>query len=294
MLPPIRTLSIGARLLGIIVSITIMLSTAISYAQVAVTPPELEDVGVAEHLGAQVPLDVPFRDHTGKQVKLSDYFGKKRPILLTLAYHSCPVLCSMVLNATVEALRKNAWSVGKDFDVITLSIDPRETLERTAEKRASILTMYGRPDAERGWHFLIGDDANIHQITSAIGYQYHYDTEQAQYAHPAVVLLLTPTGRVARYLYGIEYDPQDIRLGLLEASAGKTISTIEQIILYCYHYDPKGKKYAIAAMRVMQIGGILTALALGAFLGLMWVKERRAEASNDVLPSDARASSAVR
>jgi protein SCO1/2 len=224
-------------------------------------------------------MDAQFKDHTGKAVRFGDLFDGKRPVLLTLAYHTCPTVCSMVLSQTVETMKQVGWTVGKEYQAITLSFDPRETMEKTAAKRAQLISDYGRPeskdDIERGWHFLLGDDTNIHRVTEAVGFKYHYVAHDQQYAHPTVIMLLKPNGQVARYLYGIEYKPSDMRLGLLEASEGRSISTIERIILYCYHYDPQGGKYVVVANRVMQIGGAFTALGLGSFLTVMWLRERR-------------------
>lgn len=244
-----------------------------------IIPPGLEDVGVREHLDQPLPMDAQFKDHTGKAVRFGDLFDGKRPVLLTLAYHTCPTVCSMVLSQTVESLKQVGWTVGKEYQAITLSFDPRETVDRTAQKRAALLSMYGRPEAEQGWHFLLGDDTNIHRVTDAVGFHYHYVEREQQFAHPTVIMLLKPDGQVARYLYGLEYKPSDIRIGLLEASNGKSISTIERVILYCYHYDPQGGKYVLVATRVMQIGGIITALALGSFLTTMWLRERKRRAT---------------
>lgn len=242
-------------------------------AQVAGTPPELAHVGVDEHLDGPLPLDAQFRDHTGKPVRLGDYFDGKRPVVLTFAYHSCPVLCSMVLNAAANSLSNVPWTVGKEVDVVTISIDPNESLEKTAAKRASILAQYGR--AQEGWHFLVGDAANIARVAQAAGFQYQYDADQQNWGHPSVMMLVKPNGHMARYLYGLEFSPSDVRIGLLEASEGRHISTVEQLILYCYHYDPKGGRYVLVATRVMQVGGGATAIALVSTLLALWLKERR-------------------
>lgn len=246
-------------------------------AQVAGMPPELAHVGVNEHLDGPLPLDTKFRDHTGKSVTLRDYFDGKRPVVLTFAYHSCPVLCSMVLNATATGLRGIGWSVGKEFDVVTISIDPEESLEKTANKRKSILSDYGasRGHEGNGWHFLVGDKASIAAVAAAAGFEYQYDEDQKQWGHPSVVMIAKPDGRMARYLYGLEFPSNDLKIGLLEASEGRSISTLEQIILYCYHYDPKGGKYVLVARRVMQVGGGAVAIVLFGFLGLFWGRELR-------------------
>ncbi|WP_394837080.1 SCO family protein [Pendulispora rubella] len=239
------------------------------------TPKELKHVGVDEHLDGQIPLDATFRDETGAMVQLSKYFKGERPALFILAYHSCPVLCGMVQNAAATAMKEIPWTVGKEYDLVVISIDPRDTPETASQKKASILAAYGRPGTESGAHYLVGDKTQIDRVANAIGFQYEYDERQGQYGHPAVVMLTKPNGQMARYLYGLEYDPRDLRIGLLEAANGHSISTIEQVILYCYHYDPQDGKYTLMATRVMQLSGFATVLALGSFLGIMWTRERR-------------------
>jgi protein SCO1/2 len=238
--------------------------------------PELEGVDIVEHLGQALPRDATFRDTEGKSVKLGDYFDGKRPTLFVFAYHTCPMLCSLVLDATVKSLNEVAWMVGREFDVVSVSIDPRDTPESATKKRAQVLGSYPRANGDaRGWHFLVGDEHNIRAVTDSIGFEYRYDARQKQYAHPAAIYLLTPEGRIGRYLYGITFDPNDVRLGLLEASQGRSISTTEKILLFCYHYDPQGKHYALVAMNVMRLGGAATVLALGGLLAMMWARERR-------------------
>jgi protein SCO1/2 len=265
---------------ALVVALVVVLTTLLprlAHAQVGGMPRELAHVGVSEHLDGQLPLDTTFRDHTGKTVKLRDFYDGKRPVVLTFAYHSCPVLCSMVLNATATGLRGIGWNVGKEFDVVTISIDPEESLEKTANKRTSILAEYGasRGHDGKGWHFLVGDKASIAAVAAAAGFEYQYDADQKQWGHPSVVMITKPDGRMARYLYGLEFLPNDLKLGLLEASQGRSISTIEQIILYCYHYDPQGGKYVLVARRVMQVGGGAVGLVLFGFLGLFWGRELR-------------------
>jgi protein SCO1 len=240
-----------------------------------IVPPGLEDVGVDEHLDGQIPMDAVFRDQNGKMLHFGDLFDGKRPVVLTLAYHTCPTVCSLVLSQTVEALKLVPWTVGKEYTAITLSFDPRETVERTASKHNELVTSYGRPEAlaDRAWTFLLGNDANIHRVTDAVGFKYHYVEREQQFAHPTVILILKPNGQLARYLYGLEYSPKDVRLGLIEASNGRSISTIDRVLLYCYHYDPNGGRYVLVATRVMQVGAGLAGLALIAFLATFWIKE---------------------
>jgi protein SCO1/2 len=278
-----------AALVACLISVLTLLGLVrVAHAQVGGMPPELQHVGVNEHLDALLPLDTQFRDHTGKSVRLRDYYDGKRPVILTFAYHSCPVLCSMVLNATAAGLKGVGWTVGKEFDVVTISIDPEESLEKTASKRASILDDYGasRGHDGNGWHFLVGDKASIAAVAAAAGFEYEYDPEIKQWGHPSVVMITKPDGRMARYLYGLEFPSNDLKIGLLEASEGRSMTTVEQIILYCYHYDPKGGKYVLVAMRVMQVGGGAVALVLFGILGLFWGRELRKSKKTDTLPSE--------
>jgi protein SCO1/2 len=276
---PLASLAFVLALLALVTSVPARADEAPSANGAAVdigktiVPPGLEDVGVDEHLDGQIPMDALFRDQNGKMVRFGDLFDGKRPVVLTLAYHTCPTVCSLVLSQTVETLKLVPWTVGKEYTAITLSFDPRETLERAASKRTELLKQYGRPEGEQGWTFLTGNDANIHRVTDAVGFHYHYVEREQQFAHPTVILIVKPNGQMARYLYGLEYSPKDVRLGLLEASNGRSISTIDRVILYCYHYDPNGGRYVLVATRVMQVGAGLAGLALIAFLGTFWTKE---------------------
>lgn len=240
------------------------------------TPPALHGVDIVENLGGALPRDAKFVDTEGKAVHLGDFFDGKRPALFVFAYHTCPMLCSLVLDATVKSLNDVPWTVGEQFDVISVSIDPKDTPESATKKRAEVVGKYARArGSTKGWHFLTGDEDQIRKVTDAIGFKYNYDPRQKQFAHPAAIYLLTPEGHLARYLYGIQYDPSDIRLGLLEASEGRSVTTTERILLYCYHYDPQGKHYSLVAMNVMRLGGGVTLVLFGGFLTLMWVRERR-------------------
>lgn len=267
------------RLVALSLALTLVV-TGVVNAQVSVMPTELEGVDVTEHLDGAMPKDAIFRDHNGKMVKLGDYFDGKRPVVLTLAYHTCKVVCSMVLGAEVEALKGIPWTLGNQYRAVTISIDPRDTVQAAAKKRRQMLGLYGR--SSEGWDFLVGDAANIAKVANAVGFKYRYDKRNDQYAHPAALMVLKPQGQLARYLYGLTFDPNDVRLGLLEASQGRSISTLEKVILYCYMYDPIGAKYVVVAQNVMKIGGVITMIVLGSFLGVMWSRERkrrRAEAA---------------
>jgi len=238
-------------------------------------PPELEQVGVDEHLDAAIPLDASFRDQDGKAVTLRDYFDGKRPVVLNFAYHSCPVLCPMVLNQVETGLKGVGWTMGREYEVVTISVDPNDSLEKARARKAGLLADYDRAGADKGWHFLVGDQANIERVAKAVGFRYHYDESIQQWAHPSVLMIAKPDGTMARYLYGLEFAPNDIKLGLLEASQGRSISTVEQIILYCYHYDPKGGKYVLVATRVMQVGAVITVVLIAFFLGIFWIREKK-------------------
>jgi protein SCO1/2 len=251
-----------------------------------VKPAMLEGVDIVEHLGGALPRDAAFRDSDGKAVKLGDYFDGKRPTLFVFAYHTCPMLCSLVLDATVKSLDDVPWNVGDEFDVVSVSIDPKDTPETATKKRAQVLESYPRAKGNpKGWHFLVGEEDQIRKVTDAIGFKYNYDERQKQYAHPAAIYLLTPTGTIARYLYGIQYPPADVRLGLLEASEGHSISTTERVLLFCYHYDPQGKRYSLVAMNVMRLGGGVTLVLLGTFLTIMWASERRKRRLSAIAPA---------
>jgi protein SCO1/2 len=247
----------------------------VASAQVSVMPLELERVDVNEQLNKPLPLDAVFRDHTGKLVKLGDFFDGKRPVMLTLAYHTCKVVCSMVLGAEVEVLKQQPWTLGQEYRAVTISIDPRDTPQAAAKKRQQMLGLYGRGGQSAQWDFLVGDQANIDKVAKAVGFMYRFDPRHDQFAHPAVLMMTTPLAKMARYLYGLQFAENDVRLGLLEASQGRSISTVEKVILYCYMYDPIGAKYVVIGQNVMKLGGVVTMLSLGIFLGILWRRERR-------------------
>lgn len=239
-------------------------------------PAVLQGVNIVENLGGALPRDAVFRDTEGKTVRLGDYFDGKRPTVLVFAYHTCPMLCSLVLDATAKALGSVPWTVGDQFDVVSISIDPKDTPETAAKKRAQVVGGYDRAHGDpTGWHFLTGEESQIRRVTDVVGFEYRYDPRQKQYAHPAAIYLLTPEGHVARYLYGVAYDPKDVRLGLLEAAQGRSVTTTDRILLYCYHFDPKGGHYSLVAFNVMRVGAGATLVLLGGLLGVMWARERR-------------------
>jgi len=244
-------------------------------------PEELKGVGVTEHLGDQVPLDLEFVDSDGKPVVLKQFFDGRRPVVLTLNYSNCPMLCSLQLNGLFDALKRMPWEIGGKFEMITVSFDPLETPQRARMTKQKYLNVYRRPGAAEGWHFLTGQEENIKRLADAVGFRYRYSEAQRQYIHAAVTFILTPDGRVSRYLYGVEYDPQTIRLSLLEATDGKIGSTVDQILLFCYHYDAESGRYGPAAFRLMQLGGGLTVLVVGGGIWILWRRDKAKSRSAD-------------
>jgi protein SCO1/2 len=236
-------------------------------------PAALRDVGYDQQLGELLPLDVALKDEAGRNVRLGDFFGKK-PVVFSLVYFECPMLCTLTLNGLVSALGVVNFDAGNEFEIVTVSFDPRDTPASAAAKKKAYLARYGRAGAERGWHFLTADAPTVERITKAVGFRYAWDAETRQFAHPSGIVVATPEGRIARYLYGIEYAPKDLRLALVEASAGKIGNPVDQFILYCYQYDPARGRYGASILRLVRLGGVATVLALGTFVGMMWRRER--------------------
>ena len=235
-------------------------------------PPGLANVGIEQHLNEQIPPDLTFRDESGKTVRLGDYFGK-RPMILNLVYFNCPMLCGEVLSGLTSTLRVLRFDLGREFEVITVSFDPRETPQIAAEKKKQYLERYGRKGAEQGWHFLTGQQDAIAALTKSAGFQYEYDAKTDQFAHTTAIMVLTPRGKIAQYYYGVEYAPKDLRLGLIEASQNKIGNLVDQVLLYCYHYDPATGKYGAAIMRVVRLAGLATILFLGTFIVIMFRRD---------------------
>ncbi len=233
-----------------------------------VRPPGLQNVGIEQHLDEQIPADLNFRDETGKPVRLGDYFGKK-PMILNLVYYNCPMLCGEVLSGLESSLRVLKFDVGKEFDVLTISFDPRETPDMATKKKAEFLKRYGRAGAAQGWHFLTGPQESIDALTKAAGFQYQYDPKTGQFAHATAIMILTPEGKIAQYYYGVEYAPKDLRLGLIQASANRIGTLADQVLLYCYHYDPTTGKYGAIISRVLKLAGIATLLGLGILMTVL-------------------------
>jgi protein SCO1 len=238
-------------------------------------PPVLRDVGFDQRIDQSVPGDIALRDEAGRAVRLSDYYGR-RPLVVALVYYECPMLCTMTLNGLVSAMSAITFDAGQEFEVVTVSFEPRETPELAAAKKAVYLKRYGRPGAAAGWHFLTGEPADIARLTQALGFRYAWDEDRRQYAHPSGIVVLTPDGRIARYLFGIEYAPKDLRFAVVEASQGRVGGLVDQAVLYCYQYDPMTGKYGAAVMRILRAGALLTLGALSTFIFVMWRRERAA------------------
>ncbi len=238
-------------------------------------PVALRGIGVQEHLGDHIPLDLEFVSADGDTVAIEDYFVAGRPVILIMGYYTCPMLCNLVFNGVVEAVKPMPWRPGNEFQIISVSIDPTETDVVASAKRDNYITAIGKPGIREGWDFLTGREDQSRALADAIGFQYYWDEDQKQFAHPAVITLVSPDGTISRYLYGIEYTERDVRLGLMEASEGKVGSTLQKIILSCYHYDPEAGSYVLFAAGLMRLGGIATAAVLGILMGSLWFRERR-------------------
>ena len=238
-------------------------------------PAGLQGVTIEQNLNHQVPLNLVFRDEFGRSLPLSTYFSGHKPVLLALVYYTCPMLCNLVLTGMESSLRAISLNPGRDFEIVAVSFDPRDTPEIAAAKRASYLQRYRRPNTANGWHFLTGDEANIQALTSAVGFRYKLDPATGQYAHASAIMILTPDGKLSRYFYGVEYAPRDVRLGLVEASQNKIGSPVDQILLFCYHYDPATGKYGAIAMNMVRFAGGTFVLICGTFLLFAWRRDWR-------------------
>ncbi len=246
------------------------------HAQVVLeNPSQLKGIDVEEHLGESLPKALEFTDEHGKTVKLGDYFDGKRPVLLTLAYYRCPMLCGLMLNGVCNSAKALDLVPAKDYRILTVSIDPRETAELAMAKKTRYIEQFAKPEIEEGWSFLVGSGENSKALADAVGFKYFYDAKRDEYAHPAVSYLISPDGKIVRYLYGMDYKRFDLKMGLIEASQGKVGTTIDRIILSCFHYDPKEGSYVLFAQNLMRLGGFLIVVVLASVVWWLFAQERK-------------------
>lgn len=242
-----------------------------------ILPPMLQGIGIDQNLNAQIPLELNFKDETGQTVRLGQYFRDK-PVVLALVYYECPGLCDMILNGLTHSMQQIALNVGSDYQVVTVSFNPEETWQLADAKKGNYIEKYNRRGAKEGWHFLTGDQTSIKRLADTVGFHYKWDPVAKQFAHASGIMILTPEGKIARYFYGIEYKPRDFRLGLVEASNNKIGTTADQLMLFCYHYDPSTGKYGVIIAQVTRVLGTATVLALGGFVFIMIRRERHSHA----------------
>lgn len=253
----------------------LVLVPTLALPQVALdNPKEYEGMGVTEHLGDTVSGSWHFINDRGERVTFGDYLHKGKPVLVTLNYYSCPMLCNLILNGLNEGMKPMAWHAGDQFEIVTVSFNPRETFDLAAAKKKNYLKDLGRPEADSGWAFLVGSEDQSKGLADELGFEYYWDETSQQYAHPSAIMVLTEDGVISRYLYGISYPTRDLRLALVEASEGKIGTTVDRLILYCLHYDPDARGYVVVAGQVMKLGGVATLALLGVFLGVLWSREK--------------------
>ncbi len=282
-----RTTTAAARYAALLGFAALTLCVAPVGAQQAVTPAILGRVSIAQHLNEQIPPDLLFRDESGQAVRLGSFFSKK-PIVLSLVYFDCPALCTEVLNGELRTMKSLPLDMGKDFEAVTVSFEPADTSALASAKRDVYAGQYGRAGASQHWHFLTGAQPAIDALTQAVGFGYAYDPAIHQYAHAAAIFVLTPEGRISRYFYGVQYSARDLRLGLVEASAGKIGKPIDHALLYCYQYDPETGKYGLIVMNVVRLSGAVTVLALAMFMFLMFRGDRRRAQRANAVPARSR------
>lgn len=244
-------------------------------------PEPLKKIGIEQKLGSQLPLETVFKDESGRAVKLGDFFNKGRPVVLAFVYYECPMLCNEVLNGLTGSLKGISLNAGKDFDVIAISIDARENDKEglARNKKESYLNRYGRPDTADGWHFLTGTEESIRAASNAAGFGFEWDEASQQFAHAGGVMVTTPDGKLSRYFYGIDYAPRDLKLGIMESAEGRVGNAAEQLLLYCFHYDPSTGKYGLAVLRIMRAAAVLTLIGMGAMGFVFWRRNKRVSSS---------------
>jgi protein SCO1/2 len=258
-----------SRLITACAAVLLLSCAALAQFRADQKPKVLEEVGIDQLLNNRVPLDATFVDEQGRTVTLGEYFSSGKPVVLSLVYYQCPMLCGEVLKGMTSTLAAIKLEPGRDFQIVTISIDPTDTPQTATAKKQAVLGRYKRAQAEQGWHFLTGQKPQIDRVANSVGYHYRYDAPSQQYFHPAAIMVLTPQGRVAQYFYGVEYAAQDVRLGLVEASQEKIGTVIDQVLLFCYHYDAAQGHYTLAILRAVRIGAVVTLLGLGTLLGVL-------------------------
>lgn len=239
------------------------------------TPEKIEGVGIDEKLGSYIDLDITFQNDTGEPVQLNKFFTGKKPVILSMVYFSCPSLCNYHLNGLTDSLKQLELTVGKDFEIVAVSMDHRENAEVAGPKKSNYLKEYGRPESESGWHFLTGDKTSIDKLADQIGFKFKWLEVEKEFAHASAATIMTPNGQISRYLHGIQFLPETIKFALLEASDGKIGNVVDKVLMYCFQFDPKKNKYTIYAWRFMQIGGLIMIIILAIFLAPIWLRERR-------------------
>jgi len=236
-------------------------------------PRALESIEITEKIGEPIPLDLPFTDSTGKERRLGQFFHPDKPVILILAYYRCPMLCNLVISGTVNALKGTGLKLGRDFVALTVSIDPSETPQLAAERKAGHLQALGEPTTDPSWAFTTGADVQVHALAKSVGFGYSYDEDTKQYAHPAVIFVLTPAGKISRYLYGIEYSPRDLKLALVEAADGKVGTSLDRVLLSCFKYDPALRRYGFYVWGILKGGALVVFAMLSALLAVLWRRE---------------------
>jgi protein SCO1/2 len=264
--------------------VTLLLSICLyavsGMAQFNELPPELRDVGIVEKLGDRIPSDVIFTNELGETVTMADFLASGKPLIITPIYYECPMLCNLIINGLTDGLKQLGWKVGDEFEIVTFSIDPDESYELAASKKAGYIRLLGNPDAAKGWHFLTADQENINKITDALGFNFKWSDQAQEFLHGSSIMFVSPNGIITRYLYGIEYTQLSLRNALFDAAEGRIGSVVDRVMLFCYTYDPDSRSYVANAINIMKIGGVLTLSFLSIFLGILWFRHNASKTIN--------------